>query len=155
MRKAFIVFLTGSFFWFAAPARPARADGIGTVVIGAVLGVVALGVVSAVATSQRDVAKIDADKRVRLEEIRSQTLLEAPCRFGEKGGATYKSTEGEARIDSVIAEGTPCASPKPQISAQPVPGSGYGRPSCKRGDWELRQTSGGARWVCSSTGEML
>ena len=125
--------------------------------VAGVVAVGAMGAVSAVTGSQRDIAKIEADKRVRLEEIRANTVLEAPCRFGEKGGATYKSSEGEARIDSVIAEGAPCQqkySPT-QVSAQPIPGSGYGRPSCQRGDWELRQTPFGARWTCSSTGEML
>src|SRR3989338_2070252 len=155
MKKAFIVFLTGSFFWFAAPDRLARADSIGTIVVAAVVAVVALGAVSAVTGSQRDIAKIEADKRVRLEEIRANTVLEAPCRLGNKGSASYESTEGDAKIRSEV-EGAPCPSPKPQvISAQPVPGSGYQQPSCRRGDWELRQTPSGAMWICSSTGEML
>ena len=155
MKKAFIVFLTGSFLFAAAPARLARADSIGTVVVAAVVAGVALGAVSAVTGSQRDIVKIEADKRVRLEEIRANTVLEAPCRLGNKGSASYESTEGDAKIRSEV-EGAPCPSPKPQvISAQPVPGSGYQQPSCRRGDWELRQTPSGARWICSSTGEML
>ncbi|MDP3762967.1 MAG: hypothetical protein Q8Q97_02750, partial [bacterium] len=123
----------------------------------AVVAVVALGAVSAVTGSQRDIAKIEADKRVRLEEIRASTVLEAPCRLGNKGSASYESIEGDAKIRSEV-EGAPCLSPKPQpqVSAQQfVPSSGYGRPSCQRGDWELRQTPFGARWTCSSTGEML
>ncbi|MDP3762743.1 MAG: hypothetical protein Q8Q97_01555, partial [bacterium] len=107
MKKVIVVLLALSLLWFAVPARLARADSIGTVVIAAVLGVVALGAVSAVATSQRDVAKIEADKRVRLEEIRSSTVLEAPCRLGQKGSASYESSEGDAKIRSE-AEGTPC-----------------------------------------------
>ena len=156
MKKAFIVFLTGSFLFAAAPARLARADSIGTVVVAAVVAVVALGAVSAVTGSQRDIAKIEADKRVRLEEIRANTVLEAPCRLGQKGSASYESTEGDAKIRSEV-EGVPCQQkyPPTQVSAQPVPGSGYQQPSCRRGDWELRQTPSGARWICSSTGEML
>jgi len=155
MKKAFIVFLTASFLFALTLARPARADSIGTVVVAAVVAVVALGAVSAVTGSQRDIVKIEADKRVRLEEIRANTVLEAPCRLGNKGSASYESTEGDAKIRSEV-EGAPCPSPKPQvISAQPVPGSGYQQPSCRRGDWELRQTPSGARWICSSTGEML
>ena len=163
MKKAFIVFLTASFLFALTLARPARADSIGTVVVAAVVAVVALGAVSAATGSQRDIAKIETDKHLPLEEIRARTMLEAPCRFGEKGGSTYSSSEGdskgEARIDSVIAEGAPCQQKyhplAAQVSAQPVTGSGYGRPSCQRGDWELRQTPFGPRWTCSSTGEML
>ena len=110
MKKAFIVFFTVSFFWFAAPARPARADSIGTIVVAAVVAVVALGAVSAVTGSQRDIVKIEADKRVRLEEIRANTVLEAPCRLGNKGSASYESTEGDAKIRSEV-EGAPCPSP--------------------------------------------
>src|SRR3989338_4676069 len=107
MKKAFIVFFTVSFFWFAAPARPARADSIGTIVVAAVVAVVALGAVSAVTGSQRDIVKIEADKRVRLEEIRKQAVLEAPCRLGQKGSASYESVEGDAKIKSEV-EGTSC-----------------------------------------------
>src|SRR3989344_403866 len=78
MKKAFIVFLTASFLFALTLARPARADSIGTVVVAAVVAVVALGAVSAVTGSQRDIAKIEADKRVRLGEIRANTVLEAP-----------------------------------------------------------------------------
>ena len=150
MKKLIFLFLAFLFLSALTPtARPAHADGVGPIIAGVVGGVLVLGAISAVATSQRDVAKIEADKRIRLEEIRARTVLEAPCRLGNKGSASYESTEGDARIKSDV-EGVPCPSPKPQVSALSVPpgGSGYGgysqRPSCQRGDWELRQTPFGA-----------
>lgn len=153
--RALTVLIFSFLFLFAVGPRQVHAGGVGGIVAGVVGGVLVLGAISAVAGSQRDIAKIEADKRVRLEEIRARTVLEAPCRLGQKGSASYESTEGDARIRSEV-EGAPCPKP-PQVSVQQsVPGGGgYQRPSCQRGDWELHHTPFGPRWTCSSTGEML
>src|SRR3989344_843721 len=94
--------------------------------------------------------RTESRERIRRDEI----LANLPCTLGGEGEVSYTANDKEViKMKSQVTKGTPCPSPKPQVSAQPVPGSGYGRPSCQRGDWELRQTPFGARWTCSSTGE--
>src|SRR3989344_5490653 len=76
-------------------------------------------------------AKRQTEANERIE--RDKILANLPCTLGKTGEVSYEANSKEViKMKSNIKKGTPCSSPKPQVSAQPVPGSGYWRPSCQR-----------------------